>query len=139
MKDIQLPTRVAYVSKLTDLGLTVYEMDAVPDEANAPYVIIGDTDSNEISNKTDFGHTLRILLDIVTEFPKNVVGGSKGADLIANQILGIINSKTKFIINEDLQSVNVKLIQDRKLNGVTDTTRVFRRLLRFEHIIKQIN
>ena len=139
MRDIQLPLRVAYFEKITSLGLDMYENDAVPEDAQTPYVIYSDADSTEDSNKSDFGRKARVLLDIVTSFPKNVIGGSKGADLLAGTILEIINSKTKFIINDDLQSVSIKLIQDKKLNAVSETERVFRRLLRFEHIIRQLN
>ncbi|MNK65782.1 hypothetical protein D3C87_850840 [compost metagenome] len=139
MRDIQLPMRIAYIAKLTALGLTVYEMDAVPQNAPTPYVIIGEFLSSEISDKTHFGHKASQLLDIVTKSPKNKVEGSKEVDLLANQIFGVINSKAPFIINDDLQSVNIKIIQDKKLNAIVETDRVYRRLIRFEHTIRQLN
>lgn len=139
MRDPQLPLKTAYFDKLTALGLTVFEKDAVPKNAVTPYVIISDIDSKEDSNKTDFGHKTAVLLDIVTKAPINQVGGGKQRDLIANQIFGVANSKTVFTIDEHFQSVNLKITSDRNLNGDTDTDRVFRRLIRFEHIIRQLN
>lgn len=138
MRDPQLPLRTAYFDKLTALGLTAFEKDAVPKTAGTPYVIISDINTIEDSNKTDFGHKAAVLLDIVTKAPINQVGGGKERDLIANQIFGVINSKTPFIIDENLQSVNLKITSDQILNGDTDTDRVFRRLIRFEHNIRQL-
>lgn len=138
MRDPQLPLKTAYFTRLTDLGLTAFEKDAVPKNAVTPYVIISDIDSKEESNKTDFGHKAAVLLDIVTKAPINQIGGGKQRDLIANQIFSVVNSKTPFIIDENFQSVNLKITSDRTLNGDTDTDRVYRRLIRFEHIIRQI-
>jgi len=139
MKDVSLPLRVAYFNKLIAIGLKVYEEGAVPDDATTPYVVITGQLANEQSNKTDFGHKAYVLLDIVTSTLKNSAGGSKGADLIASQILAVINSKTKLVINDDLQAVKIKLVEDNKLNSLSDTESIYRRLLRFEHIIRQLN
>ncbi|RZK61279.1 MAG: hypothetical protein EOO95_16675, partial [Pedobacter sp.] len=130
MRDIKLPLRETYFSKLTALNLDVYENGAVPSGALTPYVIISSVDAKEESNKSDFGHKAAILLDIVTKFPKNQTGGGKERDLIAGQILAVINSKAPFIINENLQSVNLKITSDQTLEGTADTDRVFRRLIR---------
>jgi hypothetical protein len=138
MRDLQLPLRTAYFNRLTGLGLTVFEKDAVLSNAVTPYVIISEIDTKEDSNKADFGHKAAVLLDIVTKAPINQVGGGKQRDLIANQIFSVINSKTSFIIDENFQSVNLKITYDRTLNGDTDTDRVYRRLIRFEHNIRQI-
>lgn len=139
MRDIKLPLRETYFSKLTALDLDVYENGAVPSGSTTPYIIISSVDIREESNKSDFGHKAAILLDIVTKFPKNQTGGGKERDLIAGQILAVINSKAPFIINENLQSVNLKITSDQTLEGTADTDRVFRRLIRFEHTIRQLN
>jgi hypothetical protein len=139
MRDLQLPLKTAYFTELTNLGLTAFEKDAVPKGAVTPYVIISEIDSKEDSNKTDFGHKAAVLLDIVTKAPINQIGGGKQRDLIANEIFGVINSKTLFIIDDHFQSVSLKITSDRNLNGDTDTYRVYRRLIRFEHNIRQLN
>jgi hypothetical protein len=139
MRDIKLPLRETYFSKLTGLGLEVYESGAIPSGAITPYVIISSVDAKEESNKSDFGHKAAVLLDIVTKFPKNQTGGGKERDLIVGEIFAVINSKTSFIINENLQSVNLKITSDQTLEGTADTDRVFRRLIRFEHTIRQLN
>lgn len=139
MKDLLLPLREAYYSKLTALGLLVFEEGAVPVPSPFPYVILSTQTANEDSNKSDFGHKATMLLDIVTRVPKNKTGGSKGADTIAGLIFTVINSKTVFTINADFQSVLISLVEDRKLNSETDTSRIYRRLLRFEHTVRQLN
>lgn len=138
MIDVLLPLRIAYVSKLEALGLTVYEEGAVPAEAKKPYVIVSTQTDIESSNKSDFGHNTTTLLDIVTAYPLNQTGSSKQADLIAGQILIAINSKSDFSISEDFQSVTLKLGDTHKLTGNSPTERIFRRLIRFEQTIRQI-
>lgn len=138
MKDPLLPLRIAYVEKLESLGLSVFEEGAVPAEAKKPYVIVSTQTALEDSNKSDYGHEATTLLDIVTGVPINKTGGSKEADLIAGTILININSKTKFLISDDFQSVSLRMGDSHKITGNTATERIFRRLIRFEQTIRQI-
>lgn len=138
MIDIHTPLRTLYYNIMINLGLVCYENGAVPDDAITPYIIISSIDANEDSNKTDFGNSAQVLLDIVTSFEKNKVVGSKLADTIAGQILGLINSKIRFPIFDGLQIVTTKKIQDQKINNESTTHRIYRRLLRFQHLIKEV-
>ena len=139
MIDILLPLRKSYFTILTSIGLKVYEESSVPDKALTPYVIISTQTAIEDSNKSDFGHNATVLLDIVTSYAINNIGGTKQADEIAQQILNVINSKTYFPINPALQNVGLKIGDTHKMNSVTLTERVYRRLIRFEHIVRQVN
>lgn len=139
MKDVLLPLRIAYMTKLTGLSLAAYEEGAVPAGALKPYVIISTQTSTENSNKTDFGSKATTLLDIVDAVPLNQTGGSKKVDEIAGQIFSVINSKTVFIINDDFQNVGLKVGDTHNLKSQSSTHRIFRRLIRFEHIIRQLN
>jgi|GEM_PF-3618226 len=139
MKDIHTPVRQLFYNVIeTTLGYKLYENGAIPDTAVTPYIIISDVTSSEDSNKTGFGNSVQILLDIVTSYGKNQVGGSKPVDIIAGDILAAINSKVRFAITGDLQIVNTKVLQDQKINAKSDTNRIFRRLIRFQQLIMEV-
>lgn len=138
MKDIHTPLRTLFAKLIIGLGYTCYEAGAIPDNAVTPYVIIASMDASEKSNKTGFGNNVQTMLDIVTKYEKNKIGGSKVADTIAGRILEVINSKIHFQIFSGLQIVNTKILQDQKLNAQSTTHRIFRRLLRFQQTIMEV-
>ena len=138
MKDIHTPLREFIVSKLATKNLTSYENGAVPDDAETPYVIISSMDSVENSNKSDYGHLVNTLLDLVTSYPKNKLGSSKEVDLMAGMVLDVLNSKTKYPSFGGLQIVNIKILQDQKIGDKTHTKTIFRRLIRFQQLIMEV-
>lgn len=138
MQDIHTPVRELFYGIITGEGLTCYEADAVPDDAATPYVIIASVQGTENSDKTSFGNNVQILLDVVTSVLKNKLGGSKQADTIAGTILSKINSKTKLVIGYGLQVVNTKVLQDIKQSGKSDTHNIYRRLIRYQQLIKEV-
>lgn len=138
MKDVHDPLRTLLYSIITGLNMVCYEAGAVPDDAATPYVIIADMYTVEDSNKSDFGSIVQTLLDVVTSFEKNKIGGSKPVDAMAGEILEVINSKIKFAVFSGLQIVTTKLIQDKKINGQSDTHRIYRRLIRFQQLIMEV-
>lgn len=138
MKDIHLPVRTLFYTIITGKNIMCYENGAIPDDASTPYINIISIDVQENSNKTDFGNTVQILIDIVTAYPRNELAGSKQVDLIAAEILEVINSKIKFEIFDGLQIVNTKIMQDQKLSDQSDTHRIYRRLIRFQQLIMEV-
>lgn len=138
MKDIHTPLRLKLYAIITGLNYTCYENGAVPDDAVTPYVIIADISTAEKSDKSNFGNNVQILLDLVTRFNKGQVSGSMTVDTMAGNILGSINSKTKIQLNNDLQIVNTKVLQDQKINTNTNTHNIYRRLIRFSQLIMEV-
>lgn len=138
MKDIHLPTRELYYDLITGAGYKCYEAEAIPEDASTPYIMIINVATQELSNKTNFGNTVQITLDIVAKYNKNKIVGSKQVDLIAGDILGLINSKTKLEISNGLQIVSTKIIQDQKRSETTGSHKIFKRLIRFQHLIMEI-
>lgn len=138
MKDIHVPIRAMLVNLITIKGFTSYENGAVPDDAPTPYVIISDINAVENSNKSDFGNNVQVLLDVVTSYPKAQVAGSLLADTIAGAIMESYNSKTKIELTENLQIVNTKILQNQKIAITTNTHKIYRRLIRYQHLIMEV-
>lgn len=156
MKDIHAPLRALYFSLITAKGYTCYEDGATPDNAVTPYVIIADMQGREDSNKSDFGNVFQVLLDVVTSYPKTKAAGSLQVDSMAGVLLENINSRIKmemldtdtnvfeftfpftFSTEIGLQIVNTKVLQDKKITMNTSTHKIYRRLLRFQHLIMEV-
>lgn len=138
MRDVHYPLRAMAVRLLSPLGITVYEEGAVPDTALTPYVTVGTIDGSEASNKCDFGHSVIFGFDVVTSFLKTSASGSKQADEIAGKILGVINSKTSIDLGPGLELATIELVQDKKINMNSDTSRIFRRLIQFKTLIMEV-
>lgn len=138
MIDIQTPLRTAYFNIITAAGLKCFENASVPDNEPTPYVIISAMTGGEDSNKSDNGHKVQTTLDLVTAFDRNDLAGSAQVDAIAGLILAQINSKTVMIIDEGLQVVTTKLLQDVKQNTTTSTQRNYRRVLKYEQLIMEV-
>lgn len=138
MKDIHTPLRSKLFEIITGKGYGCYENGAVPDDAVTPYVIISDMRAAENSDKSRFGNNVQTLLDLVTRYPKGQVAGSIEVDTMAGNIFSSINSKTKIELNNELQIVSTKILQDEKININTTTHKIYRRLIRFSQLIKEI-
>jgi len=138
MKDIHTPVRTLFYTTIKAQELDCYEAGAISDTAATPYVLIADISTNEDSNKTGLGNSVQILLDFVTSYPKNKVGGSKEVDTMASKVLAVINSKIRFEIFDGLQIVNTKVLQDLKQNTESKTHRIYRRLIRYQQLIMEV-
>ena len=138
MKDIHEPLRTLFYSLIVGKGIICYEAGAVPDNAATPYIIIADMQGGEDSNKTSFGNRVQTLFDVVTSFEKNKIGGSKMVDVLAGSLLDVINSKVTFPMFNGLQIVTTKILQDQKINGKSDTNRIYRRLIRVQQLIMEV-
>lgn len=138
MQDVHAPVRSMFYSIITGEGLSCFEAGAAPDNTTTPHVIIADIQVAENSDKTSFGSNVQILLDVVTYVLKNEAGGSLLTDTMAGIILNKINSKTKLNIGNGLQVVNTKVLQDIKQSSKSETHNIYRRLIRYQQLIKEV-
>lgn len=145
------PTRVirkAYYDLLSlnlrvdfgDGGQLVAVYDRVPSNAVFPYVKIGEitvtSDDDEAQATFDAaGYIITILLDVVTKFDADE-GGSLHAELIADEIYRLNRQRPPYIpVDESYVILATTVDSDNNLEELTDNNSIFRRLIRFRHIM----
>ena len=115
--------------------LPVYDGMA-PDTETGSYILIGERNLRQEDDKCGYTYTVDILVDVVI---KNSSFGYKTADDYTNAITAEINSNTILDLSPEFQAVSTRIIQNFSLPGLNPTEPVFRSLVRFEHIITQVN
>lgn len=139
MIDYQTILSTSIFSELAAKGIKAYANASVPDGTPTPYIIITDIDGRENqSNKSLIGHTVTVTFDCVTSFPINQVGGIGLSNQLAQHVMDIMDRKAPLTLNDDFQMLCIKLESDRRLDMYDTTQRVYRRLLTYSFIIKQL-
>lgn len=151
MLDLHLPLKGAYWQLLNGNlslhGENVPVFDQIiPDSITQPYVIISNIIINAIPETTNTNWMFRatVLLDIVTAYAGGF-GGTTDASLLVNSIMNIIlpgNVQTARPL-ENLLMPNFKVITTTlqsitALDNMNETSRIVRRLVRFNHLAEQI-
>lgn len=128
--------RGAYVSLLAGAGIDAYDR-FLPDSSTAEtYVIISAQDDSEQLDKCDNGHLTGVQLDIIHRTINNSTGVE--CDDVAAIIIPLIKSEA-FTLPAGLMLIqgSTRKVSDNTLDGISDTYRIYRRLIRFQHIIKE--
>lgn len=150
-KDVALSVRTAYQSLLEGAAaltslLGQFEglekiFSTVPPGCDYPYIYYaGYTSNNLPTNKLVYGNDVTMTVTIVTKF-SNETGGQREADLIANEVIGIIvpNERQNPIdlSASELQCMSSELELDTTFMKTNTTGKTMNRVLRFRHTIFQ--
>ncbi|MGA8762444.1 MAG: hypothetical protein WB562_06100 [Candidatus Sulfotelmatobacter sp.] len=142
MRDYNTPVRIGYFKKLNGsiisdgLPIRLYPKQA-PNDALYPYIIISTQTGVDDSTKNQQGQQVTILIDIVTGFQGAI--NDDIANNIADQIFTLINPKDKSFIEMPsyLKIISTNLLLDTDLQDQNGVYKIYRRLLRFGHIIHE--
>ncbi len=134
--DVTKEMRKSYVALLATGGVTAYDRflpDTVPSNT---YVVITSQEDNEQLDKCDNGHLASIQLDVTHRTTAN--SGGIECDDVADDIIVLVKGEG-FILPPELILIqgSTRKTSDNTLDGFHDTYRVYRRILRFQHIIKK--
>lgn len=134
MRDVKKPLRGAYVTALAAISAPVYDK-FVPasNVADTFVVVMNQTDLEVNFTKCGSEHQPTVVLDIVHRTTQE--DGSRFCDDVANEILPIITETGVNLVGFEVK--DTRLVGDDDLSEYTSTLKVYRRILRFQHTIKE--
>ncbi len=132
MKDPLVELVPAYYTLLNGV-LPVYDVMMPEDKTDTQYIILGEKIAREVDGKTQDQTECIMLVEIVC---KSSGTGGKAARGFTNQVLQIINHDTVFSLSS-FQVVTTKLLSNNSMSSITPTGKLFRVLLRFQHVVYQ--
>jgi len=139
MRNIKPFIRKAYWTALNNTinfkGLLVPCYDTfAPDNAQFPYIIIGNQTQEDDKDNQEYNYITTITLDVVTA--KVAPYGRLDADLIADSILQIVCLYPEnYLVLQVGKIVTAKLVQQTSLSSITDTNIVHREIMTIENWI----
>ncbi|KAB7730139.1 DUF3168 domain-containing protein [Rudanella paleaurantiibacter] len=142
MTDAGFALAAAYATLLGGLtyngkSVVLYSLQA-PDNAVAPYIILGPWVSVPAGTKDSFGQTGEITLDVVTRFTGPV--SKKPATDIANLATALITpspGKTGLSV-AGFNVVRVQVVGTRDMPQLLDTDTVVRKIITVSHTLNQV-
>jgi len=114
--------------------------DRVPNNIGYPFIKLSTQTTTDISDKTAFMTNNTIVIDIVTGYDGND-GGKADSDDIANQVLGLIRTRSSGYIDLTADGFNIvttTLDSSNTIEENKDTHYIYRRVLTFRHIIHEV-
>lgn len=144
MKEISARVRKGYLDKLEGISLNgisipVYDTFAASD-APSYYILLKDINAEEdASIKNVIMQDVNITVDVVTKFT-TTGAGSLTSELIGGIVTQLIapNSTTDYInLAPDFQVLTTRKLKDSPLNTDTGTEKEYRRILIFNHKVKE--
>jgi hypothetical protein len=147
MIDPSLELREAYIDKLSTLQISSVTIPVYDEFMGATvasigyataYCLVTNQTAQDILIKTGFYNDCSITVDIVTKFPKNK-GGKKLSEQIATEVLKLIRTgnTTDYPAMANFQIVTCQLLGNQGLIEENTANTVFRKILIFQHKIKQ--
>ncbi|AUD07005.1 DUF3168 domain-containing protein [Spirosoma pollinicola] len=143
MDDAGFALDTAYVNLLSDLTykgipVNVYASMA-PDDAVAPYVILGPWQPLKDNTKDDFGQKGEKNVEVFTRFTGNQFS-KKPASEIASQITNRVKPTTtaEVLIVPGFKCWNTVIEGTTELTAPTPTDRIFRKIITISHALWQI-
>jgi len=124
MNEVLHHIRKAFIDRLNG-NITVQSIDVpvfnvVPSNSDFPYVKVYSVSNDEDDlNRSSFNVEAVIRLEVVTRFDYNV-GGELQANLITDEILNQIRTRSDGYIDLTAQGWNVYIIQNRGVKYITD-------------------
>jgi hypothetical protein len=115
--------------------LPVYDGE-VPPTVTGSYILLGDRTSVQMTGKGTYNNECTVLVDICIKGQSMGYSASQDA---ANQVTALINSAANPSIGPYYQCVTTSVQSTNTLGGINKTDNIFRTLIRFRHIIKQIS
>ena len=150
MRDPRNQLKQGYIALITGKvllnGVVVPIYDTVvPDSAQAPYIIYSTVNigPSRNVNSSNYGFTVAVLIDVVTAYFGGF-GGTMDVLNLSDQIKNLVLPGKPRDIKPLSLLPNFKLIvttvlSDTEMNSGNETKKVVRNLIRFEHIIEEIN
>lgn len=146
MKDCYDILQTKYYERLSGALLAngnevkVYDSSAVPENANYPYVTLGQINSTAIGevSRDTYGQDLYFELSIWTKF-ENSFGGKKQAGIIADQVLNLVVTRQAgyFDLSPEFYMISSELANSQTVEELSNTGMIVRRILRFKHLISE--
>jgi len=134
--DVTKYVRQAYITLLTGLGYSVWDRFLPDILGTGLYIILADQQDSLQNNKCSNGHLHNILLDITHRTDDNSSGVV--CDNVAEAITPIILADGLVLASGlTLIQGSTRKLSDSTSDGLGDVYRIYRRLIRFEHIIKE--
>jgi len=120
MKEVIHRVRKAYIDKLASnvllRGASVPIYNRVPSDASFPYIRIYSVSNDEIDqNQTNYITEVITRLEIVTRFTGDS-GGELDSNLITDEVLELVRTRTSSYINLDDEGFNVFTTQIETIN-----------------------
>lgn len=148
MLDAQYLLRECYFTLLAGLTWNGKPIPVFDEYANvnesAPYVVIADMNERDFSDKSFYGQVLTVTVDVVTEYGKTEPKTRYECDMIANEVLkrllpGNPQGSGKLYQLDGFQCIRAKKVNGQSLSEISDTTKVFRKVIQIDHTIKQLS
>lgn len=142
MKDNSTLLQTSFINliegNITYSGDTVPIYDNIPDNPSYPYIQMGNKESNDNSNKTNFSTNDTVSQSIIDRFPNNT-GSRKAINSVANDLFNLVQPNKGEI---GLSIAGFKIIRcivgnDIFLRELTPTYLYLRREIRWDLLIEQ--
>lgn len=136
--DVIKELRKAYVEFFASQGIQAYDRYLPDDEVAGTYIIISSQDDTEQLDKCDNGHQPVVTLDFIHKTNQN--SGGVLLDTLVEMTYPIIKSDglmPYITAGLTLISGSSRKVGDTTQDGLSDVFRVYRRILRIQHIIKE--
>lgn len=135
MRDVKKPLRGAYVTALVGISVPIYDKFVPQSNTSDTFVVVMNQTDLEVNfTKCGSDHQPTVVLDIVHRTTEQ--GGSRFCDDVADEILPIITESALAIPGFEVK--DSRLVGDDDLSEYTSTLKVYRRILRFQHTVKEI-
>lgn len=121
--------------------IPVYDSYA-PDDVPTPYIIIDNISESDNSDKCNFGQNLLVTYNVVTEYILKSSNGRYDSEMIANEMTKVLLPQRA--CGELYQLPGFQCVRANKVNGqsiteLSDTTKIFRKVIQISYTIKQLN
>ncbi|HEX8333846.1 MAG TPA: hypothetical protein VF622_14590 [Segetibacter sp.] len=136
MKDNVTALRDGYLAKSSAISVGVYDQHLPSNLSVKKYVLITTQTSDGARTKERFKPNCTVLLDVIVR-TTNATGKCE-CDVIAKECLEVYNpkSRTGYVsAGNDFEVLSTKIIQNESLHSLSGSENVYRRLIRFEHIV----
>lgn len=135
MKDCSKNLRIAYLTALSGISVTVY--DRVPNTVSGNYVRIGPFVGLDDSEKTRFGQIVTQDVEVIAKYDADM-GGKEETDDIADEIIDIIRTRSQLDLTPTFNIIVTTLDSTSIFEEETEKEYVYRRVIRFRHLIEQL-
>ena len=121
-------------SAITYGGETVSVHSGIPENPYYPYILIQNITTSETQNKDPYSWESDALVEVVTGF-RGGSGSKKPADEISDDVIEAMYNLT---LADTFNIEEVRLDFSDYLTGETDTSKIVRKLLRFNIRLEQL-
>jgi len=137
MKDWNPVIRSAYIKILKANQPAYFEMAPDPVQVGKKFFLVHSISGVDDSDKNSFDGRVSVTVDCVVNANDGTLN-IKDCEAMAGYLKDNINSSACPDMSPDFKCLTTKITFDQSFNNLTGTNKVYRRLIRYEHIITQI-